>query len=131
MDILREARPIGAQAVQRQNGGVDQIQALAHLLAQPAMGLGHQRRQQTGEHLRRAPSIGFGQGRAFHHIATQVIEPGRLALQSVLDRPQARRAEQLGIEHRNQMMPGGQLPGIRVRSQRFRQSVQMPPRKQL
>ena len=120
-------RPIGAQAVQRHDGGIDQIDALGHHLPQTAMGLRHQRRQHAAEHRRRPPPVGIGQGRALHRNAAQVIKPRRVACQSSDDLTQARGPGQLAIKHRQEMPFRRQAARIVIRAVLVRQRLKPRP----
>src|SRR5207249_12204159 len=75
--------------------------------------------------------IRIGQGRAPYAIRTQVVEPGRMALQPRYDLAQARSTRKLAVEQRHELTLGRQSAHPGIRSMRLDQSIEFRPRNML
>lgn len=84
-----KARPIEAAGVEPQAGRIDQIRRLGQFATQAAMHSRDHQAEQIAEHRARPQRIGVGQGRALRQLGSEVVEPGRVALQPIDNLAQA------------------------------------------
>ena len=103
-------RPIGAQRVQPEARGVNQIHRICHLAGEAAFAAAHQLRQQPRKDGARALGVGISQGRARQLPRSEMIEPCGMALERSLDRTQALGVRKLRKQHRHELVLRAEPP---------------------
>ena len=127
-DIGRKARPLRANAGQRQAGRVDEMHDLAHFAAQSGRRHAEHPFEQAGEYLRAAAAIGVGEGGAAHALGADVIEPALVARHRRFDVAQRGGAGELRKQQRDQLIAGRELAHQFVAPVLFHKLVEGRPR---
>ena len=124
-------RPIGTQSAQSKARGIDQIHGICNLAPKRTLAARHQLSQKANEHGARALGVGVCQRGARHLARADVIEPRRVALEAGFDRPQARCARKLRIQHRDKLVLRRQSPNLLVGLPLVHKPIEHRPRRKL